>query len=133
MLLESAYLIILFHLIVVSFSSFCVFISLCVASVAFALVFMSGLYSADYRATSLRSLLRSVLCGCLQFVSSVCDFVCVFCFLLIATMSFAGYVLVRSLLSAFPGYFRTCSRFVLVWFRLSCDHGWIRSGSDNVR
>ena len=25
------------------------------------------------------------------------------------------------------------SRFDLVWFRLSCDHGWIRSGSINVR
>ena len=24
-------------------------------------------------------------------------------------------------------------RFGLVWFRLSCDHGWIRSGSVNVR
>ena len=25
------------------------------------------------------------------------------------------------------------SRFDLVWFRLSCDHGWVRSGSVNVR
>ena len=25
------------------------------------------------------------------------------------------------------------SQFDLVWFRLSCDHGWIRSGSVNVR
>ena len=25
------------------------------------------------------------------------------------------------------------SRFDLVWFRLSCDHAWIRSGSVNVR
>ena len=25
------------------------------------------------------------------------------------------------------------SRFDLVWFRLSCDHGWIRSGSVTVR
>ena len=25
------------------------------------------------------------------------------------------------------------SRFDLVWFRLSCDHGWIRSGLVNVR
>ena len=36
----------------------------------------------------LRSLLRSGLCGCLLFVSSVCDFVYVFGLLLIATMSF---------------------------------------------
>ena len=54
-------------------------------------------------------------------------------FLSIATMSFAGYFLVRSLLSAFPAYLRTFSRFDLVWFRLSYDHGWIRSGSVNVR
>ena len=54
-------------------------------------------------------------------------------FLFIATMSFAGYFLVRSLLSAFSAYLRTYSRFGLVWFRLSCDHGWIRSGSVNVR
>ena len=54
-------------------------------------------------------------------------------FLSIATMSFAGYFLVRSLLSAFPAYLRTFFRFDLVWFRLSCVHGWIRSGSVNVR
>ena len=51
MLLVSVYLIILFHLIVVSFSSISVFISLCVASVALALVFMPGLYSTAYRTT----------------------------------------------------------------------------------
>ena len=53
MLLVSIYLILLFHLIVVSFSSICVFISLFVASVALALVFMPGLYSAAYRAAFL--------------------------------------------------------------------------------
>ena len=60
----------------------------------------------------LRSLLRSVSCGCLLFVSYVRTFVSVFCFLVIlfffpscmATMSFAGYFLVRSLLSAFPAF-----------------------------
>ena len=40
-------------------------------------------------------------------------------FLFIATMSFAGYFLIRSLLSAFPAYLRTYFRFDLVWFRLS--------------
>ena len=44
--------IILFHLNAVSFSSLRVFISLCVASVVLALVFMPGLYSAAYRAAS---------------------------------------------------------------------------------
>ena len=53
MLLASVYLIILFHLIVVFFSFVYVFISLCVASVALALVFISGLYSAAYRTASL--------------------------------------------------------------------------------
>ena len=48
-------------------------------------------------------------------------------------MSFAGYFLARSLLSAFPAYLRTFFRFDFVWFRLSCDHGWIRSGSVDVR
>ena len=51
----------------------------------------------------------------------------------IVTMSFAGYFLVLSLLSAFPAYLRTFFRFDLVWFRLSCVHGWICSGSVNVR
>ena len=54
-------------------------------------------------------------------------------FLFIATMSFSGYFFVRSLLPAFPAYLRTYSRFDLVWSRLSCDHGWICSGSINVR
>ena len=46
-------------------------------------------------------------------------------------MSFAGYFLVRPfcLLSMLI----SDSRFDLVWFRLSCDHGWICSGSVNVR
>ena len=56
----------------------------------------------------LRSLLTSVLCGCLLSVSSVCDFVCVFCFLLIATMSFADYFLIR--------YF--CPLFLLISERI---------------
>ena len=48
-------------------------------------------------------------------------------FLSIATMSSAGYLLVHSLLSAFSAYLRRYFRFDLVSFRLSCDHGWIRS------
>ena len=46
-------------------------------------------------------------------------------------MSFAAYFLVRSILSAFPAYPRTFFRFDFVQFRLSCDHGWIRSESVN--
>ena len=57
-----------------------------------------------------------------------------FFFVSIATMSFAAYFLVRPVLSAFPAYPRTFFRFDFVRFRLSCDHGWIRSGSaNNVR
>ena len=55
----------------------------------------------------------------------------VFCFLLIATMSylfFAGYFLVHSLLSVFPVYLRMYYRFDMVWFRLSRDHDWIGTG-----
>ena len=47
----------------------------------------------------------SVLCGCLLFVSSVFAlFVSLLCPSL-ATMSFAGYFLVRFLLYAFPAFF----------------------------
>ena len=78
------------------------------------------------------------------FCSAFFAFVCVSCFYFIlflsllypflVTMSFAGYFLVRFLLSDFPAFFhRPRSRFDLVWFRLSCDHGWIRGGSVNVR
>ena len=58
---------------------------------------------------------------------------CFHFFLSIATISSAVYFLVLSLLSAFPAYLRTNFRFDLVWFRLSCDHGCIRSGSVHVR
>ena len=59
----------------------------------------------------------------------LCVFVYVFYF--IATMSFAGYFL--PVLFCLLSMLISDSRFDLVWFRLSCDHGWIRSGSVNVR
>ena len=99
MLLVSVYLIILFPLIAVSFS-ICVFISLCVASVALALVFMPGLYPTAYRAT-FSAFFKRLPLVCFY---RLCVFVCVFYFT--ATMLFAGYFLVRSLLSAFPAYLR---------------------------
>ena len=46
-------------------------------------------------------------------------------------MSFVGYFL--SVLFCLLSILISDSRFDLVWFRLSCDHGWIRSGSVNVR
>ena len=77
-----------------------VFILLCVASVALALLFMPGLYPTAYRATFPAFFMRlSLVC-----FYCLCVFVCVFYFT--ATMSFAGYFLVRSLLYAFPAYLR---------------------------
>ena len=60
-------------------------------------------------------------------------YLCVFVYVLyfIATMSFAGYFL--SVLFCLLSMLISDSRFDLVWFRLSCDPGWIRSGSVNVR
>ena len=108
------------------FFSICVFISLCVASVALALVFMPELYPTAYRAT-FPAFFYAVASSLFLL------FVFVYVFYFIATMSFAGYFLVRSLMSAFHAYLRFPVWFV-VWFRLSCDHGWICSGSVvNVR
>ena len=103
--------------------------SLCVASVARAFVFMPGLHPPLIGLPFLRfyAVASNLF---VQFVRFVYVF---YFFLFIATMFFAGYFLVRSLLSAFPAYLRTYFRFDLVWFHLSCDHGWVRSGSVNVR
>ena len=101
------------------------FISLCVAPVALAIVFMPGLYPTAYRATFPAFFMRLAL---------VCFYcLCVFVYVLyfIATISFAGYFL--SALFCLLSMLISDSRFDLVWFRLSCDHGWIRSGSVNVR
>ena len=61
---------------------------------------MPGLYPTAYRAT-----FPAFLCGGLLFVSTVCVFL-VYVFYFIATMFFAGYFLVRPLLSAFHAYLR---------------------------
>ena len=64
------------------------------------------------------------------FVVVVCFYcLCVFLYALyfIATMSFAGYFL--SVLFCLLSMLISDSRFDLVWYRLSCDHGWIRSSS----
>ena len=129
MLLVSVYLILLFHLIVASFSSICVLILLCVASVALALVFMPGLYSTAYRATfpAFYAVASSLfLLSVILFMFSI--FIFIFCLsrrcALLATFLSVLFCLLSLLISDF--------RFDLVWFRLSCDHGWIRSGSINV-
>ena len=60
MLLVSVYLILLSPFDCCLLFSICVFILMCGASVALALVFMPGLYSTAYRAT-----FPAFLCGCL--------------------------------------------------------------------
>ena len=72
--------------------------------------------------------LRFYAVGSSLFLLSVCFCLCslfyrddVLCWLLLA----------RPFLYAFHAHLRF--QVDLVWFRLSCDHGWIRSGSVNVR
>ena len=72
--------------------------------------------------------LRFYAVGSSLFLLSVCFCLCslfyrddVLCWLLLA----------RPFLYAFHAHLRL--PVDLVWFRLSCDHGWIRSGSVNVR
>ena len=101
---------------------------------------LPGSYSAAYMTACLACVAcREGYFSCLTRILWLCRvcFFCFFCFCLcffLATMSFAGYFHVRFLRSAFPVFFlRSSSQFDLVWFRLSCDHGWIYSGSVNVR
>ena len=101
------------------------FISLCVAPVALAIVSMPGLYPTAYRATFPCVFMQLAL------VCFYCLCVFVYVFYFIATMSVAGYFL--SVLFCLLSMLISDSRYDLVWFRLSCDHGWIRSGSVNVR
>ena len=82
MLLVPVYLILLFPLIVVSFSPSVFFISLSVASVALTLAFMSGLYPTAYRATFPAfyavgsSLFLLSVCFCLCFLFYRDDVLC---------------------------------------------------------
>ena len=118
------YLMRLFPLIVVSFSP-SVFLFRCVLHpLPLPLSSCLGCIPPLIGLPSLRFMRLSLVCS-----YGLCVFVCVFYF--IATMSFAGYFLVHSLMSA--SLLISDSRLDLVWFRLSCDHGWIRSGSVNVR
>ena len=81
--------------------------SLCVASIAFVLVFMPGCipplvglsFLCFYAVASSLSLVFGRFCLCLLLI------------LFIATMYFAGYFLVRFLLLVFPAYLRTYFQF----------------------
>ena len=87
---------------------------------------MPGLYPTAYRATFPAFFMRlPLVCFyclvCILFVFSILSRRCH----LLATFLSVLLCLLSLLISDF--------RFDLVWFRLSCDHGWIRSGSVNVR
>ena len=107
MLLVSVYLILFISFDYCLLLSICVFISLCIASVALALVFMSGLYPTAYRATFPAFFMRLPLV-CFY---CLCVFVCVFlfyrddvlCWLLSCPFSYVYF----ACLSPIPG---------LIWF-----------------
>ena len=126
LLVVLVYLILLFPLIVVSFSpSVFFFISLCVTSVPLSLSSCLGCIPPLIELTSLRFYAVAsslfLLPACFLFVFSILSRLCP----LMATCLSVFFCLLSLLISYF--------RFDLVWFRLSCDHGWIRSGSVNVR
>ena len=124
------HLILLFPLIVVSFSP-SVFLFRCVLHpLPLPLSLCLGCIPPLIGPPSLR-FMRLLL----VFFYCLCVFVCVFYFYfyfcvsrrcpLLATFLSVLLCLLSMLIPDF--------RFDLVWFRLSCDHGWIRSGSVNVR
>ena len=125
MLLGSVYLILLFTLIVVSFSP-SVFLFRCVlhplplplSSCLGCIPPLIGLPpSLRFYAVASSLFLLSVFLFVFSILSRRCPF--------LATFLSVLFCLLSMLISD--------SRFDLVWFRLSCDHGWIRSGSVNVR
>ena len=125
MLLVPVYLILLFPLIVVSFSP-SVFLFRCVlhplplplSSCLGCIPPLIGLPSLRFYAVGSSFFLLSVcFCLCFSILSRRCP--------LLATSLSVLFCLLSMLISD--------SRFDLVWFCLYCDHGWIRSGSVNVR
>ena len=78
---------------------------------------LTGLPSLRFYAVASSLFLLSVFLFVFYILSRRCP--------LLATFLSVLFCLLSLLISDF--------RFDLVWFRLSCDHGWIRSGSVNVR
>ena len=113
----------LFPLIVVSFSPSvflfrCVLHPLPLSSCLGCIPPLIGLPSLRFYAVGSSLFLLSVcFCLCFSILSRRCP--------LLATSLSVFFCLLSMLISD--------SRFDLVWFRLSCDHGWICSGSVNVR
>ena len=124
MFLVPVYLILLFPLIVVSFSP-SVFLFRCVlhplplplSSCLGYIPPLIGLPSLRFYAVGSSLFLLSMFLFMFSILSRRCP--------LLSTSLSVLFCLLSMLISD--------SRFDLVWFRLSCDHGWIRSGSVNVR
>ena len=124
MLLVPVYLILLFPLVVVSFSP-SVFLFRCMlhllplplSSCLGCIPPLIGLPSLRFYAVASSLFLLSVFLFMFSILSRRCP--------LLATSFSVLFCLLSMLISD--------SRFDLVWFRLSCDHGWIRSGSINAR
>ena len=129
MLLVSVYLVLLFYLIVVPLFSFWVFISMCVAFVVIALVFLPGLVQLLIGLPFLRSLLRRIFFLPYMYLVVAFIFSAVFalvCYYSISFYIFSVYVpgddVLRWLLSCpfssvcFPCFYflRTCSPINLV-------------------
>ena len=124
--LVSVYLILLFPWIVVSFSP-SVFLLRCVLHpLPLPLSSCLGCIPPLIELPSLRFYeVASSL-----FVSTVCVFLFLFSILSRRCPSLATFL---SVLFCLLSLLISDSQFNLVWFRLSCHHGWIRSGSVNVR
>ena len=92
----SLYLILLFHLIVVPLFSFWVFISMCVAFVVLALVFVPGLFQLLLGLPFLRSLLRRVFFLPYMYLVVPFYFFCCFRFSLLLLYFILYFFFVRS-------------------------------------
>ena len=122
------------------------------AFIVLALVFLPGLYFADYRNLPfLPSLLRRMFflpyanyvvvsgCSAFAFVVFVSCLFLFYYFCLFRVRSWRRYILLATSLPVSTSmlsllfFLRQSSGLDLVWVRLFCDHGLIRSGSVNVK
>ena len=118
LLLASVYLVLLFHLIVVLLSSFCVFVWLCVAFVVLALVFCLGCIPLLLRLHFLRSLLTRMV------FLPYAYHVVVFCLFLLLLLWFVFVFLVLHLFLFFVSSVSIPSGDVLCWL-LSCPFPFV--------
>ena len=149
MLFVSVYLTLSFHLIAVPLFSCCVFISPCFAFIRSPRPALSSCLSCIPLLIGQPSLpfhAQRLLCCCLLFASSVSTYACVFVsclfyrFVYFSSVSLPEddvlcWLLLCLLISSvcFLCFYLRTSWFYLVWSRLLCDPGWIRSGSIYLR